>query len=82
LRLNWRVPLDTRQVAQLKRFGANLRRERDQRKLTQERLAERVGVHSRALQKIEAGDVDTSLTTLLQIQKALKCPWEDLLGRP
>lgn len=49
--------------------------------LTQEQLAEKSDLHPRALQKIEAGDVDASLSTLLRIQKALKCAWEDLLGR-
>ena len=73
---------DTKLVAQLKRFGANVRRERDRLGLTQEQLAEKSDLHPRALQKIEAGDVDASISTLLKLQRSLKCRWEDLLGKP
>lgn len=76
------MPRDTKQAAQLIQFGANVRRERDRLKLTQEQLAEKADLHPRALQKVEAGTVDASITTLLRIQRALKCRWEDLLGRP
>ncbi len=81
LRLNGAVPLDEKQAAQLKRLGANLRRERNRRGLSQEQLAEKIDLHPRALQKIEAGVVNTSATTLIRIQKALRCRWEDLFGR-
>ena len=74
------MPLRAEQVAKLKAFGANVRRERDRLTLTQGKLAEKVGIHPRALQKIEAGAVDASLSTVIQIQKALKCEWKDLLG--
>jgi transcriptional regulator with XRE-family HTH domain len=76
------VPSDTKQAAQLKRFGANVRRERARLNLTQEELAEKSDLHPRALQKIEAGDVDACISTVLRIQKALKCKWEVLLGKP
>ena len=76
------MSLNTRKAAQLKRFGANVRRERDRLNLTQEKLAEKSDLHPRALQKVEADDVDASISTLLKIQRALKCRWEDLLGKP
>ena len=74
------MPLDSKQTAQLKRFGANVRRQRERRRLTQEKLAEKVDLNPRTVQKIEAGDVNILLTTVLRIQRALGCSWDDLLG--
>jgi transcriptional regulator with XRE-family HTH domain len=65
--------------AELKRFGANVRRERVARQLTQERFAELVDLNIRTVQKIEAGKLNILLTTLLRIQRALNCPWSKLL---
>lgn len=48
--------------------------------MTQEQLAEAVDLNIRTVQKIEAGDVNILLTTVLRIQKALGCEWEELLG--
>jgi len=76
------VPLDAKQAAQLKRFEANVRRERMRRGLTQESLAEAVELNPRTIQKIEAGSVNILLTTVLRIQRVLRCSWEKLLGRP
>jgi transcriptional regulator with XRE-family HTH domain len=75
------VPLDQTQVAQLKRLGSNIRRERTRRSITQEKLAEAAGLNPRTIQKIEAGAVNILVTTLLRIRKGLKCEWEYLLGR-
>lgn len=65
----------------MKPFGANVRRERMRRELTQERLAELVDLNIRTVQKIEAGQVNILLTTVLRIQKGLECSWEALLGK-
>ncbi len=73
-----RMPLDTKQTAQLRAFGANLRRERMQRKITQEKLAEFVDLNIRTIQKIEAGHVNILVTTVLRLRKALGCS-DDLL---
>lgn len=73
------MALDQKQAAQLKRFGANVRRERMRRGITQEKLAEAAELNSRTIQKIEAGRVNLLLTTVLRIQKALRCEWEDLV---
>ena len=61
-------------------FGANVRRERVARGLTQEKLAELAGLHIRSLQKIEAGEINLLLTTIFRLKRALKCPWVKLLG--
>ena len=75
------MPFDSRQAEQLRRFGANVRRERMQRGITQEKLAELVYLNTRTIQKIEAGNLNVLLTTVLRIQEALHCSWDDLLGR-
>ena len=75
------MPLTTKQASQLRAFGTNVRRERMQRKITQEKLAELVDLNIRTVQKIEAGHVNILLTTVLRIQKALGCTWTDLLGK-
>jgi len=64
---------------QLQRFGANLRRERTRKGFTQEKLAELTDLNIRTVQKIEAGNINILLTTVLRLQKALGCPWEKLM---
>ena len=62
-------------------FGANLRRERMARRVTQESLAERADLNIRMLQKIEAGQTNILITTAMRLRAALGCPWDVLLGR-
>ena len=59
-------------------FGANVRRERVRKKLTQDELAERAEIATRNLQKIEAGEINILVTTAFRIQLALRCPWKRL----
>ena len=73
------MPLSRKESAQLKRFGANVRRQRNWLDFTQEKLAELVDLHPRTLQKIEAIEVNILLTKVLRFQKALGCPWERLI---
>ena len=63
---------------QLTAFGANLRRERVARGITQEKLAESVDLNIRTLQRIEAGETNILLTTAIRLQRALRCPWDAL----
>jgi len=60
-------------------FGANVRRERVRKGLTQERLAELVDLNIRSVQKIEAGTINALVTTVIRIQRALGCSWNKLL---
>jgi transcriptional regulator with XRE-family HTH domain len=76
------VSLERLRAQQLKSFGQNLRRERVRQGLTQERLSEMVGLHPRTIQKIEAGSVNILLTTIIRFQRALRCSWETLMGKP
>jgi len=74
------VSLDKRQVTKLRNFGGNLRRIRVSKNITQEKLAELADLNIRTIQKIEAGDINILLTTILRIQEALHCDWKQLLG--
>ena len=73
------MPLQKEIAAELSRFGANVRRERTARSLTQEKLAERADLNIRTLQKIEAGELNVLITTAARIRRALDCPWEKLM---
>ena len=73
------MPISREKKAQLKEFGANVRRERSAKAMTQERLAELVDLNIRTVQKIEAGQINILLTTVLRIRAALGCPWTQLL---
>jgi transcriptional regulator with XRE-family HTH domain len=64
---------------ELRVFGASVRRERTGRRLTQEKLAELADLNIRTVQKIEAGDLNILVTTLLRLRAALGCKWERLL---
>ena len=75
------MSLNSKQAAQIKSFGVNLRRERMRRKINQEKLAELVDLNIRTVQKIEAGDVNILLTTVLRLRKALGCSWDALMGK-
>ena len=57
-----------------------MRRERMAQNLTQEKLAEKTDLFPRTIQKIEAGQLNILLTTMLRIRKALGCSWGHLLG--
>ena len=73
------MPLTAKQATFLAAVGGNVRRLRVARKLTQEALAELIGVNPRTVQKIEAGRLNILVTTLARIQRALRCSWDDLM---
>lgn len=62
-------------------FGANLRRERMARRVTQERLAEMADLNIRTLQKIEAGQTNILITTAARLRDSLGCSWDALMSR-
>lgn len=73
------MPRTAAENVQLRKFGANLRRERNLKGLTQEQLAEKVNLNSRNLQKIEAGETNVLVTTLIRLRKALGFSGDKLL---
>jgi len=73
------VPPRSELAAELARFGGNVRRERQARKITQEQLAEKADLNIRTIQKIEAGKINVLITTASTIQRALGCAWNRLM---
>ena len=73
------MALSAKEQHRLKSFGASVRRERCARGLTQDALAERAGIATRNLQKVEAGELNILLTTVLRIRLALECSWQKLM---
>ena len=57
------MPSDAKIPAQLKKFGASIRRERITKGITQEKLAELADLNIRSVQKIEAGRINVLVTT-------------------
>ena len=62
-------------------FGKNTAILRMRRNLTQEKLAEKVGVSVRYLQSVEAGEYFPSLPTLVRLKFVLRCDWKELFDR-
>lgn len=64
-----------------RRLAANLRDLRQRQSMTQEELAERTGLASRHIQKLEAGEVNATLKTVALIAEGLGIEPDELLGR-
>jgi len=60
-------------------FGEKVQRFRKKQNLSQERLAEMVGVHRNHMGRIERGETNVSLVTVYRITQALKATSKDLL---
>jgi len=74
------VAISRKEWKRIKVFGANVRRERVRKGMTQDALAERAEIATRNLQKIEAGEINILLTTAFRIQLALGCPHKRLMS--
>jgi transcriptional regulator with XRE-family HTH domain len=73
------VPTDKELAALQKAFGANVRRERNRTGMTQERLSELADLSLRNVQRIEAGEINVLMTTVVRLRKAIGCSAEKLL---
>jgi transcriptional regulator with XRE-family HTH domain len=73
------VPLANKEKKVLRDLGANLRRERTERGITQEKLAELADLNIRTVQKIESGELNLLITTLIRIRRGLECKWDRLV---
>jgi len=60
------------------KFGKNVTRLRRAKSLTQEELAEKIGISVRYAQSLEAGEYFPALPTLVKLRKALGAQWDDL----
>ena len=62
------------------RFGKNVAQYRVAVGLTQERLAELVGLSVRYIQSVEAGEYFPTLPNLIRIRHSLKTSWDELFA--
>lgn len=58
----------------LKKFGAHLKKMRNEAGISQEQLANELGFSQPHIVKIESGQVNTSISHVAAIAKALKIP--------
>ena len=66
----------------LKELGKNLRAERNRAGLSQEQLAEKIGVsYGQVVGTIERGETNTSLSVIVAIMEALDLDFEKLFDR-
>jgi transcriptional regulator with XRE-family HTH domain len=56
----------------LKAFGENLRKVREKKDYSQRKLAELAGINFTQIGKIERGEINTTLSTVYAIAKALE----------
>jgi DNA-binding XRE family transcriptional regulator len=59
--------------------GDKIRHYRNKAHLTQEQLAEKADLHHNFIGEVERGNMETSLTSLLKIAKALQVKVRDLV---
>ncbi len=61
-----------------KKLGQKLKKARKNSGITQEQLAEKVGMHYTSISRIETGDANPPVQTINKIAKALKIPLSEL----
>lgn len=66
--------------ANLKALGARIRELRRERGLTQEELAERAGLHSRYISRVELGGANFGVSVLFDLAEGLGVAPRDLLA--
>jgi transcriptional regulator with XRE-family HTH domain len=66
--------------ANLKVLGARIRELRRERGLTQEELAERAGLHSRYISRVELGDANFGVSVLFDLAKGLGISASELVN--
>ena len=62
-------------------FGSNLKRMRKQKRISQQRFAESVGVSQRTVSHYERGESQPALECLCRIADSLETSVDELLGR-
>ncbi len=63
----------------LKKFGLNIKFERMKKEYSQEKLAEKLGVHRNYISKIETGEINMSLAKILELANTLEIDIKILL---
>lgn len=74
------VKMDLDEINFLRRLGQRIRAIREDRKLTQQQLAEQSGLHRTFIGAVERGERNLSLLNLRIISKALRVPLGELFA--
>lgn len=72
--------MDLDEINFLRKLGQRIRTIREDRKLTQQQLAEQSGLHRTFIGAVERGERNLSLLNLRVISKALRVPLGELLA--
>ena len=67
-----------RNISGIKAFGKNVRRIRKLKGITQEDLSFMTGIELRQLGRIERGEINTGISSVFEIAKALEIKAKDL----
>lgn len=67
-------------TAMLKSLGKRIRELRNERGLSQEKLAELAGIHENHVRRIEGGTANPSYVVLVKLARALKVTLPELIG--
>lgn len=70
-----------RNKALLRTIGTNVKRFRDAKKISQERLAELADCHRNYVARIELGQIDLSVSGLIQLARGLQVDPMELLKK-
>jgi transcriptional regulator with XRE-family HTH domain len=70
---------ETRPPIEIRKLGDNIRRLRTSQGMSQERLSELAAINPRTIRRVEAGEINASVSIIAQIRAALRCPWDDLM---
>jgi len=79
-RYSWAVAYQRYNRAANVKLGRNLAKLRQAVGLSQDRLAERLGISVRHMQRVESGKSAPSLPLLLDLHKALKVDWNGIFS--
>jgi DNA-binding XRE family transcriptional regulator len=79
-RYSWFVTSKRYSAIATKKLGKNLARLRQGTGLSQDSLAERLGIATRHMQALESGTHAPSLPLLLDLHKVLRAKWDDIFA--
>ncbi|CCH51584.1 hypothetical protein BN8_00514 [Fibrisoma limi BUZ 3] len=74
--------IGTRDKEAIKRFGISIRQKRLQKGFSQEELADRCQIDIRQIGRIERGEINTTISTVFVLARALEVPVGDLFDFP
>ena len=68
-----------RRISDLQQIGVNIRRIRTEQGISRAQLAYEIGTSEKQLARIELGQINTGIQTLLNISRTLNVPFVELL---